>query len=140
MQDIEKIGIVLATYNPQLEYFQKQIQSIQNQTLLNWVCHIVDDCSQPEYQTAIKKIVENDSRFICHFHSNNLKHYYNFQRGLQYCIEDPKITAIAFSDQDDIWIPEKLEVLLKELRSDIIQGFYFAKPIPKKEFEEIYIY
>ena len=29
---------------------------------------------------------------------------------------------------------------LKELGADIIQGFYFAKPIPKKEFEEIYIY
>ena len=31
-------------------------------------------------------------------------------------------------------------IKLKELGSDIIQGFYFAKPIPKKEFEEIYIY
>ncbi|MBW4613043.1 MAG: glycosyltransferase [Desmonostoc vinosum HA7617-LM4] len=116
MQKQEKIGIVLATYNPQLEYFQKQIQSIKNQTWQNWICHIVDDCSQVEYQAAIKKNVENDSRFICHFHSNNLKHYYNFERGLQYCIQDPKITAIAFCDQDDIWIAEKLEVLLKTLR------------------------
>ncbi|HYX18594.1 MAG TPA: glycosyltransferase [Nostoc sp.] len=118
MQDIEKIGVVLATYNPHLEYFQKQIQSIQNQTWRNWVCHIVDDCSQPEYQTAIQKIVGNDSRFIFHFHSDNLKHYYNFERGLQYCIQDPTITAISFSDQDDIWIPKKLEVLLKTLRSE----------------------
>ena len=28
---------------------------------------------------------------------------------------------------------------LKELGADYIQGFYFAKPIPKKDFEEIYI-
>lgn len=118
MQDKEKIGIVLATYNPQLEYFQKQIQSIQNQTWHNWVCHIVDDCSQPEYQTAIQKNIENDSRFVCHFHSHNLRHYHNFERGLQYCIQDPKITAIAFSDQDDIWQAEKLEILLKTLRSE----------------------
>ncbi|MEH2256940.1 glycosyltransferase [Nostoc sp.] len=114
----EKIGIVLATYNPDLEYFQKQIQSIQNQTWLNWVCHIADDCSQPEYQTAIQKVVENDSRFICHFHSHNIKHYYNFERGLQYCIQDPKITAIAFSDQDDIWQAQKLKVLITKLRSE----------------------
>ncbi|MEH2305898.1 glycosyltransferase family 2 protein [Nostoc sp.] len=118
MQVKEKIGIVLATYNPQLEYFQKQIQSIQNQTWCNWICHIVDDCSQPEYQTAIKEIVGNDSRFIFHFHSDNLKHYYNFERGLEYCIQDHTVTAISFSDQDDIWQPEKLEVLLKTLRAE----------------------
>lgn len=29
---------------------------------------------------------------------------------------------------------------LKELGSDYIQGFYFAKPIPKKDFEELYIF
>ncbi|MEH2183445.1 glycosyltransferase [Nostoc sp.] len=116
MQGKEKIGIVLATYNPQLEYFQKQIQSIKNQTLQNWVCHIVDDCSQAKYQTEIKKIVENDSRFICHFHSDNLKHYYNFERGLQYCVQDSTITAIAFSDQDDVWQIEKLEILIAKLR------------------------
>ncbi len=118
MQDKEKIGIVLATYNPQLDYFQKQIQSIQNQTWCNWVCHIVDDCSQPEYQTAIKKNIENDSRFVCHFHSHNLRHYHNFERGLQYCIQDSAITAIAFSDQDDIWQAEKLEILITKLRSE----------------------
>ncbi|MBW4644602.1 MAG: glycosyltransferase [Goleter apudmare HA4340-LM2] len=118
MQGQEKIGIVLATYNPNLGYFQKQIQSIQNQTWQNWVCHIVDDCSQPEYQSAIQKIVENDSRFIYHFHCDNLKHYHNFERGLQYCIQDSTITAISFSDQDDIWIADKLKVLLKKLRSE----------------------
>ncbi|MEH2324642.1 MAG: glycosyltransferase [Nostoc sp.] len=117
LQGSEKIGIVLATYNPHLEYFHKQIQSIQNQTWRNWVCHIVDDCSLPKYQAEIKKTIDNDSRFICHFHSDNLKHYYNFERGLQYCIQDPTITAIAFSDQDDIWEAEKLEILLAELRS-----------------------
>ncbi|MEH1797317.1 MULTISPECIES: glycosyltransferase family 2 protein [unclassified Nostoc] len=118
MQDKEKIGIVLATYNPQIEYFKKQIQSIQNQTWQNWVCYIVDDCSQPKYQAEIKKIVGNDSRFICHFHSDNLKHYYNFERGLQYCVNDFTITAIAFSDQDDIWQAEKLEILIAKLRSE----------------------
>ncbi|MEH2321615.1 glycosyltransferase [Nostoc sp.] len=117
MQHQEKIGIVLATYNPHVEYFQKQIESIKNQTWQNWICYIVDDCSQPKYQAEIQKNVENDSRFICHFHSHNLKHYYNFERGLKYCVQDPTVTAIAFSDQDDIWEAQKLEILLAELRS-----------------------
>jgi len=118
MHGKEKIGIVLATYNPQLEYFQKQIESIQNQTCQNWVCHIVDDCSQLQYQIEIQKIVGHDSRFLCHFHNDNVKHYYNFERGLQYCIQDPTITAIAFCDQDDIWQAQKLEVSIAKLRSE----------------------
>jgi glycosyltransferase involved in cell wall biosynthesis len=116
MQRVEKIGIVLATYNPNLEYLQKQINSIKHQTCKNWICHIVDDCSLTKYQVGIKRIIAYDPRFICHFHSNNVNHYYNFERGLQYCLEDKSITAIAFADQDDIWQPEKLTVLLEQLR------------------------
>lgn len=114
----EKIAIVLATYNPNLEYFQKQIESIKNQTYQNWVCHIVDDCSQTEYQISIKEIIAEDSRFICYFHNNNLNHYHNFERGLKYAIQDSEITAIALADQDDIWYPQKLSVSLEKLRSE----------------------
>ena len=98
MQLTEKIAIVLATYNPNLEYFQKQIQSIKNQSYQNWICYIIDDCSQIEYQIAIQRIIAEDTRFICHFHDQNLNHYYNFERGLKYCIEDKTITAIALAD------------------------------------------
>ena len=113
----EKIGIVLATYKPNLEYLSKQIQSIKNQTYQNWVCHIVDDSSQLEYQAVIKKITANDPRFISHFHNNNVNHYYNFERGIKYAIQDKTITAIALADQDDIWYPEKLSLLIETLRS-----------------------
>jgi len=117
MQLNEKIAIVLATYNPNLEYFQKQIQSIKNQSYTNWVCHVVDDCSQIECQIAIQKLIAEDSRFIWHFHDQNVNHYYNFELGLRYCLEDRSISAIALADQDDIWYPEKLAILLEKLRS-----------------------
>jgi len=117
MQLTEKIAIVLATYNPDIEYLHKQIQSIKNQAYKNWICYIVDDCSQLEYQIAIQKIITEDSRFICYFHNQNLNHYHNFERGLNYCIEDKTITAIALADQDDIWYPQKLSLLIEKLRS-----------------------
>jgi len=116
MPSVEKIGIILATYNPNLEYFHKQIDSIKNQTWQNWVCHIVDDCSQLEYQESITKLIAHDPRFIYHCHNCNLNYYYNFERGLQYCAEDKTITAISSSDQDDIWYSDKLSILLGRLR------------------------
>jgi glycosyltransferase involved in cell wall biosynthesis len=116
MQLTEKIAIVLATYNPNLEYFQKQIQSIKSQTYKNWICHIIDDYSQLDYQIAIQEAIGEDSRFICHFHDRNLNHYHNFERGLRYCSQDLTITAIALADQDDIWCPQKLSLQISELR------------------------
>ncbi|NRB07963.1 MAG: glycosyltransferase [Richelia sp.] len=114
---IEKIGIILGTYNPNLRYLQKQIQSIQKQSYDNWVCHVVDDCSQPQYRAEIRKIIGDDPRFICHFHNYNLQHYHNFERGLQYCAQDSKITALAFADQDDVWAVDKLAISLAKMRS-----------------------
>ena len=116
MMALEKVGIVLATYNPDLEYLKKQIQSIKNQNYKNWICHIVDDFSSIDFQESIKLLVCDDPRFVCHFHHLNVNHYYNFERGLKYCIEDSSITAIALSDQDDIWYPQKLSILLVKLR------------------------
>lgn len=117
MQLPEKIAITLATYNPNLEYLEKQIQSIKEQDFNNWICHIFDDCSQLEYQLSIRSIIADDPRFICHFYDQNLNHYYNFERGLKYCHKDKTITAIALADQDDIWYPQKLSLLIEQLRS-----------------------
>jgi glycosyltransferase involved in cell wall biosynthesis len=114
---MKKIAIILATYNPNIAYFKKQIQSIENQIFKNWICHIVDDCSEKSFQVAIQSIISEDSRFIFHSHDRNLNHYHNFERGLKYCIEDKTVTAIALADQDDIWYPQKLTVLIQRLRS-----------------------
>lgn len=113
----EKVGIVLATYNPQIDYFREQIKSIERQSFQNWICYIVDDCSRLEYQELIEEITAIDKRFICKFHEINLGSYHNFERGLQYCAQDQQITAIAFCDQDDIWQENKLSTLLEEMRS-----------------------
>ncbi len=113
----EKIAIVLATYNPHPQYLSKQLASIRQQTWRNWLCHIVDDNSLVEHQERIQTLVGGDPRFICHFHGTNVGSYHNFERGLQYCLEDKTIGAIAFADQDDIWHPEKLKTLLENMRS-----------------------
>ena len=36
---------------------------------------------------------------------------------MKYCLEDETVSAVALSDQDDIWYPEKLTILLEKLRS-----------------------
>ena len=49
------IAICMATFNPDLELFRAQVESIRAQTHRNWICLISDDCSEPEQFEAIAR-------------------------------------------------------------------------------------
>jgi glycosyltransferase involved in cell wall biosynthesis len=112
----EKVGIVLATYNPNIDHFRQQLKSLQEQTFKNWCCYIIDDCSEDRLRTQIEKFCADEPRFKFIPNSYRLGVYRNFEKGLKAASEDVGLTAIAFCDQDDIWVPLKLERLLTEMR------------------------
>ncbi|MDX1919135.1 MAG: glycosyltransferase family 2 protein [Candidatus Caenarcaniphilales bacterium] len=107
------IAIAMATYNPSKEFLIKQLESLKNQTYKNWFCVIVDDCSQPESFEEIQKLIQNDNRFKLYQNEKNLGAYLTFEQGL---LKIPEGTQfITFCDQDDVWLPNKLEILSKKL-------------------------
>ncbi|WP_204140939.1 glycosyltransferase family 2 protein [Halomicronema sp. CCY15110] len=112
-----KVGIVLATYNCDRTYFKQQIDSIKRQTVSQWVCFITDDGSAPDIQDFIRAEIAHDARFTYYVQPQNLGAYHNFEAGIQYFSHRPDITHLAFSDQDDIWHHQKLEILLREIES-----------------------
>lgn len=107
-----KLTIVLATYNPNLSFLKEQIDSICKQTFMDWSCLIVDDASSLESINQIKSLIQNDDRFVLHQNQKNLGSIYNFERGLKLVSADSDF--IALCDQDDIWLPEKLETMIHE--------------------------
>ncbi|HEY1522070.1 MAG TPA: glycosyltransferase [Solirubrobacteraceae bacterium] len=107
------VAICLATYNPPLELFRRQVESIRAQTHANWVCLISDDCSRPGHFQAIQELVAADRRFVVSRSPRRLGFYLNFERAL--ALAPPDASLIALCDQDDYWYPEKLEVLLGAL-------------------------
>ena len=109
------VGIVLATYHCNLSYFEAQIESICNQEFDRWVCYISDDASPDATVLAMRKLIEGDRRFILQSHGQNLGAYHNFEQGLNYFQTNSAITHIAFSDQDDVWYPQKLGRLLESM-------------------------
>lgn len=112
-----RFEIVLGSYNPEPYFFQKQIESIINQTYTNWICHIVDDFSSLSSQRLIQSIAGNHPNFKIHLHSDNVGVFHNFERGLSYITHQDCI--IAFSDQDDIWSLNKLEIIASNFTDDI---------------------
>jgi glycosyltransferase involved in cell wall biosynthesis len=109
------IAVCLATYNPDLELFRAQIESIRAQTDTDWICLISDDCSTPERYEAIAATVRDDPRFVLSRAERNLSFYRNFERALWMVPEHAEL--IALSDHDDRWYPDKLATLRKAIGS-----------------------
>ena len=109
------VVICMATYNPPVDLFAKQIESIINQTFQNWVCIINDDNSDEEIYSEIQKIASKDKRFSVYRNESQLGFYYNFEKCLFHVPQEAEF--VGFADQDDYWHKEKLEKTLAEFDS-----------------------
>jgi glycosyltransferase involved in cell wall biosynthesis len=103
------IAICMATYNPDMDLFRTQVDSIRAQTDRDWVCLITDDCSDPERFEAVADVIEGDERFVLSRSERRLSFYRNFERGLGMVPAEAEL--VALSDHDDRWYPDKLEAL-----------------------------
>jgi glycosyltransferase involved in cell wall biosynthesis len=104
-----RIAICMATFDPDIELFRIQIDSLRAQTHANWVCLISDDCSRPDRFEALEETVGDDPRFVVSRSDRHIGFYRNFERALRMVPAD--IELVALCDQDDRWYPDKLETL-----------------------------
>lgn len=104
-----KVNILLATYNGE-RYLAQQIESIRQQTFKEWQLLIRDDGSRDKTVSIIEEFVKKDPRisFINPDQRDNIGVINNFFTLLKH----DKADVYFFSDQDDIWLPNKLEVTL----------------------------
>ena len=101
------VTICMATYNPEAAPFERQIQSIIDQSYPNWICIVNDDGSKPENLDIIRTICAKDNRFHLFQNETNLGFYRNFEMALKRVPDNSEYVAMA--DQDDNWYPEKIE-------------------------------
>lgn len=103
------VSILMSVYNGE-KYLKTQIDSILNQTYTDFKLYIRDDGSKD----ASAQIIEsyNDERIIF-FKEKNVGAAESFFELLRRCAD---YDYIFFSDQDDVWYPEKLELLLNEIK------------------------
>jgi len=106
------ITILLAAYNGE-RYLEEQIESILQQTCTDWELIIQDDCSSDDTAVIALKYVKQSPdkvRFVRReFQSGSAKN--NFFSMLKLSKNDYVMTC----DQDDVWLPNKVEVTLKEM-------------------------
>lgn len=59
-----KFSIVMPTYNVEIKWLEKAIESVKNQNYLNWELCIADDCSTDERVRQYLKTVESDKILV----------------------------------------------------------------------------
>lgn len=112
------VSVVITTYNRE-NYLRESISSVLSQTYQDFELIIVDNFSDYNFFELIEE-----------FNSDKIKAFQNKNNGIiarnrNYGIEKAIGKYIAFCDDDDIWLPNKLDVQIKaieEKRVDIISS------------------
>lgn len=108
------ISIVMAVYEPNLQWFKEQLESLEEQTYPNLELVVIDDCSPTVSFEIVKQYV---SKYIHSFpyqverNEKNLGSNLTFEKLTRWA----KGKYIAYCDQDDVWLPEKLTVLQSQI-------------------------
>ena len=119
------VDILLATYNGE-KYIKEQIDSLFNQTYKN-IRIIVRDDGSSDKTCEILDLYEKKyaDKFVVVKDKDNKLHgaTYNFTRLLSFATSQ----YVMFCDQDDYWLPDKVEITLKKMKQ--LEKHYGEKPI-----------
>ena len=108
------ISILMAVYEPRLDWLREQLESLEAQTYPNLKLYIRDDCSPTVPFDEIQRCaVECIHSFPYELQRNeeNLGSNGTFEL----LTREAEGEYFAYCDQDDVWLPEKLEILQEEI-------------------------
>lgn len=107
------IHIVCSVYNGE-QYLAEFVASLQAQTVSNWMLWVRDDGSKDSSSALLKQLATTDQRIqLYEVPGNNVGVVASFNRGLQHVPADARY--IMFADQDDVWLPQKIEYTLSAM-------------------------
>ena len=105
----KKISVCLCTYNGS-KFIEEQLRSILNQSVLVDEICIGDDNSQDDTVKIVERIKEETGRNISiKVNNSNLGCNANFDSTIKRCTGD----VIFLSDQDDIWMLDKVKTIIE---------------------------
>lgn len=108
------VSIVMATYNPRLDWFKELLISLNNQSYDNLELLIIDDCSPEVSFEVISEFVELQiikMPYEINRNDNNLGSTKTFEKLTIQANGD----YIAYCDQDDIWEETKIQEMVDEM-------------------------
>ena len=114
------VSILLPTYNGE-KYLKEQIDSILNQTYKDIKLIISDDGSSDNTVNILKQYEHQDSRIELYIQPKNM----GVVKEIEFLLQKVETPFYMLADQDDYWLPEKVEKSLETLiknNADLVFG------------------
>ena len=112
----DMVSVIIPSYN-RFKYLLKAIESVKQQTYKNVEIIVINDCSsQPEYHTF-----DFEGCTVIHLGQPSRKILGHVSPGGYQRTQGMKISRgeyIAFLDDDDYWLPTKLEKQINKMKTD----------------------
>ncbi len=115
------VSIITPTYN-RAQYIKEAIESVISQTYSDWELIVVDDGSTDQTFEILDKYTKQDKRIRYIRQSNS-----GPSAARNTALAQANGKYIAFIDDDDRWLPEKLEIQVKLMESDPKIGFCYVR-------------
>ena len=111
------ISILMAVYEPRMDWLRQQLVSLNEQTYPNLRLYIRDDCSPTvpyeQIQSCVQECITRFSYTITR-NEENLGSNGTFEL----LTREADGELFAYCDQDDVWLPEKLTVLQEAMERE----------------------
>lgn len=109
----KRIAVLLSTYNGE-QYIEKQIESILYQEGIESLTIIVRNDGSKDSTLSVLRKLQKDHNNIEILDGQNIGLVASFLELLQYAYEK-NYDYYSFSDQDDYWLPEKMNIAITAL-------------------------
>ncbi|TLM75952.1 glycosyltransferase [Pseudarthrobacter sp. NamB4] len=126
-----RVSVCMATYNGQ-EYVAEQIRSILAQLAPGDELIVVDDASKDSTLDVVRRL--GDPRIVLLPNKENKGYVASFERAITASRGD----YIMLSDQDDVWLPNRVETLLDALQTkDFVASNFTVFGGPANKYHKV---
>jgi len=110
-----KVAVLLSTYNG-AQFLVEQLESLLAQTHRDWIIYASDDGSSDSTLAILRTYQERLGKERFFILSGPRQ---GFAKNFMSLVKSPLVTAdyVAFCDQDDVWLPSKLERSLEFVKA-----------------------
>lgn len=110
-----RVDILLSVYNPNPIFLKKQLMSLNCQTYKNIKLYVYDDCITNRCDLSIfEQCINNFEWEMLPYQDKNI----NYMKAFEKLVEYSEGEYVAFCDQDDIWLPTKIEKCVNYIKEN----------------------
>lgn len=111
------ISILMAVYEPRMDWLKEQLDSLNAQTYRNLRLYVRDDCSPTTPFEKIETLVQECVTAFPYSIARNTQNL-GSNGTFELLTREAEGEYFAYCDQDDIWLPEKLAVLQEAIERE----------------------